>query len=111
MAADKNVGEPPFCCWQGDVAATGASNRTAVHRRSYPQPWEPTSTTYKRRPRARPDPQATSGHLPSALIASNRRREAVCLVSGQFGRRHAPVPYIASKASLRRLLAMGALGR
>ena len=60
---------------------------------------EPAPSRYKRGPRAPPSTQATPGHPHSTPAASNRRGRDSFLVSGQFGRRHAPVPYVASIAS------------
>ena len=59
----------------------------------------PTSSAYIKRPRAPPSTQATPGHPHSFPLASNRQMVAVFLDSGRFGRRHLPVPFIATRAS------------
>ena len=60
---------------------------------------EPAPSRYKRRPRAPPSTQATPGHPHSFPLASNRRGGSFFLVSGQFGRRRNPVPFVATGAS------------
>ena len=60
---------------------------------------KPAPSCYKRRPRAPPSTQATPSHPHSFPLASNRRGGSFFLVSGQFGRRRAPVQYVAARPS------------
>ena len=59
----------------------------------------PTSSAYIRGSRAQPSTQATSFQPPSTPAASNRRGRVFFLDSGQFGRRQAPVQYVAAEPS------------
>jgi hypothetical protein len=81
------------------ASTSPCSNRMAVRRRPYPRPRNRPRCAIYGDPRAHPSTQATSGHPHRAPTASNRRGEAIFLVSGQFGCRHFPAPFVASRPS------------